>query len=208
MRRLFVLLLAPVILLAACATTPPIMRSDVTAFHEWPATLADKTFSFKRTPEQAVSLESKSYERLIADQMARYGLNFKETGGALTVSYEPGIKEREVKVREPVDPWPYYGGPYWRGRYYDPFWGYGWGGWPMERSYTVLVYTRTLKLNITDKAGKRLFEATAVSEGTTKELPVIMPGLVTSVFEGFPGESGKARRVQLPLETTTATPTK
>jgi Domain of unknown function (DUF4136) len=205
MRRILLPLLAAAALLAGCATTPPMMRTDVTAFHNWPQTLADKTFSFARTPEQSQSLEAKAYEQLIADQLARYGINRRDSGGALSVSYTAAIAEREVRVREPVDPFPYYG-PYWRGRYWDPFWGPGWG-WPYpERTYSIPVYTRTLRLNINDQKGNRLFEATAVSEGRTRELATVMPGLVASVFEGFPGESGKVRTVQMPLQPAAAAP--
>jgi hypothetical protein len=143
------------------------------------------------------SLEMQEYERLIADQLARLGYNRKETGGALKVSFTPAIQAREVRVSEPVDVW----------AYRDPFWPYrrGWGYSPyfwgpvFERSYTLQVYTRTLKLAV-EQSGKRVFEATAVSEGTTNALPVIMPYLVASVFDGFPGESGKTRRVELPMQ--------
>lgn len=199
MRAVFgVLLLAAVAVLSGCATTPPMVRSDVTSFHQWPQNVTDKSFSFAPRAT-AASLEVQSYEQLIGDQLARYGFLRKPSGGAFVVHFDADIKPREVKVSEPVDTWPYR----------DPFWPYrGWGGWgpypygwgPVyERSYTIQVFTRTLRVNI-EQAGKRVFEATAVSEGTTKELPTILPYLAASVFEGFPGESGKTRRVELPLQ--------
>lgn len=180
--------------LIGCVVTPPMVRSDVTAFHQWPQTLADKSFSF--APRANSSLEIQTYEQLVADQLTRLGYVRKPSGGALTVNFEPGIQSREVKVSEPADPWAYRS-PFWpyRGWWdYPPYWGPS-----FERSYTALVYTRTLKLNI-EQTGKRVFEASAVSEGNIKELPTIMPYLVASVFEGFPGESGRTRRVELPLQ--------
>jgi hypothetical protein len=179
---------------AGCATTPPMVRSDVTAFHQWPQAVADKSFSFAPRPNK--SLELQTYEQLVTAQLTRLGYTPKPSGGALTVNFEPGIQSREVKVSEPADPWAYRS-PFWP---YRSWWDapYYWGP-TFERSYTMQVYIRTLKLNI-EQGGKRVFEATAVSEGTIKELPTIMPYLVTAVFEGFPGESGKTRRVELPLQ--------
>jgi hypothetical protein len=196
MRTLSFFALLVTLALAGCATTPPIVRSDVTSFHQWPPATAEKTFSFAARGGAPASLENQSYEQLISDQLARLGYNRKPSGGALTVNFEADIKPREVKVTEPVDPW-IYRDPWWP---YRP-WGYypGWWGPTYERSYTIQVYTRTLKLNM-EQAGKRVFEATAVSEGTTRELPSIMPYLVASVFEGFPGELGKTRRVELPMQ--------
>jgi hypothetical protein len=196
MRTLSFFALLVTLALAGCASTPPMVRSDVTSFHQWPPASAEKTFSFAGRAGAAASLENQSYEQLISDQLARLGYNRKPSGGALTVNFEADIKPREVKVTEPVDPW-IYRDPWWP---YRP-WGYypGWWGPTYERSYTIQVYTRTLKFNM-EQAGKRVFEATAVSEGTTRELPRIMPYLVASVFEGFPGESGKTRRVELPMQ--------
>jgi hypothetical protein len=196
MRTLSFFALLVTLALAGCATTPPMVRSDVTSFHQWPPATAEKTFSFAARGGAAASLENQSYEQLVSDQLARLGYNRKPSGGALTVNFEADIKPREVKVTEPVDPW-IYRDPWWP---YRP-WGYypGWWGPTYERSYTIQVYTRTLKFNM-EQTGKRVFEATAVSEGTTRELPSIMPYLVASVFEGFPGESGKTRRVELPMQ--------
>jgi ABC-type sugar transport system permease subunit len=198
MRSLSLLLIPVALLLSACAVTPPMVRSDVTSFHQWPQTVADKTFSFAgAASKDPKSLETQEYERLVADQLARLGYTRKDAGGALSVSFTPDIQSREVKVSEPVDTWGYRS-PFWPYRSAWDYPPYFWGPF-MERTYTMQVYTRTLKLAI-EQGGKRVFEATAVSEGTTKTLPVIMPYLVASVFDGFPGESGKTRRVELPMQ--------
>ncbi len=44
-------LAALALLLQGCATTPTI-SSDVTAFHEWPAQMQDKSYAFERSKEQ------------------------------------------------------------------------------------------------------------------------------------------------------------
>ena len=188
-------------ILTGCASSLPMMRSDVTTFHEWPQQLEDKSFSFKHKPSSEPSLETKAYEQLIINQMARYGFTYKASGAALLVEFEPHISQREMVVRELRDPFyspAYMYGGFWPGWRNSSFWGLGWQ-YPLERSYTTSIYNRSLKLNITTAGGKRLFESRAVSEGTSKELSMIMPGLVESVFEGFPGESGKLRTVKIPL---------
>lgn len=190
------------IVLSGCASSLPMMRSDVTTFHEWPQQLEDKSFSFKHKPSSEPSLETKTYEQLIINQMTRYGFTYKPSGAALLVEFEPQISQREILVRELRDPFyppTYMYGGFWPGWRNSSFWGLGWQ-YPLERSYTTSLYNRSLKLNITTAAGKRLFESRAVSEGTSKELSLIMPGLVESVFEGFPGESGKVRTVKIPLQ--------
>ncbi len=210
MRIYFIVLAFVLTVLTGCASSPPMMRSDVTVFHEWPQQLQDKSFSFKHSPGVTQSLEKKSYEHLVIDQLTRYGFSYKEGNAALLVEFEPQISEREITVREVIDPFftgnYMYGGfasPFW-GPYYPSFWGVGWRT-PVERSYTTVIYTRTLRLSITTAAGKRLFEARAISEGTSRDMTAIMPGLVESVFEGFPGESGKLRTVKVPLLRPTTT---
>jgi hypothetical protein len=199
LRRFFRLGAAALVVfgLAACASAPPKVRSDVTAFHNWPAKLPSTSFSFTVPPGMdGASIELQNYQTLIADQLARYGIDKRvESGGGLRVSFSTQVGSREVKVREPVDPF-FYGG------YYRP-WGWGpyWGPWGFpERQYNVEVFVRTLKLNIDDANGKRLFETTVVSQGRIRELSAVMPAMITAAFEGFPGESGKTRVVEIPLE--------
>ncbi len=183
--------------LSACASAPPKVRSDVTAFHNWPEKLPASTYSFKLPADtDAASIEVQNYQNLIADQLARYGIDKRtDAGGGLRVSFSTQVGSREVKVREPVDPFLY-------GGYYRP-WGWGpyWGPWGIpERQYNVEVFVRTLKLNIDDATGKRLFETTVVSQGRIRELSAVMPAMIAAAFEGFPGESGKTRVVEIPLE--------
>ncbi len=48
--------------------------------------------------------------------------------------------------------------------------------------------------------GKRLFEVTVHNMSRTMSTPEVMPALVQSAFEGFPGQSGMARRVVVTKE--------
>lgn len=194
-------------LLTGCATT---IRSDVTTFHQWPAQVEDKSYVFEAPPAQDDTLEYRAYQDLVRTQLARLG--FRDAGAgkpALTVSMRFTTTDVPVRVIEPVSPFyqplwhpvprfGYRGFPrrYWGGWYaspfYDPFW---------SPAYQVSVehqYRRELQVGIKSAAdGKRLFDVTVHNTSRQLSTPAVMPALVQSAFEGFPGPSGVARRVEL-----------
>lgn len=195
-RRLAALLaVLGLIALTGCAST---IRSDVTTFHEWNDSYAGATFAFNRTGEQQASLEHKTYEDMVRDELIRLGLREAPAGQArLAVGMKYGMQSRDMIVHEDVPD------PFW----YDPWWPYRRPWWPSpywgERTYTVRVFERSLSVTLDDRTPsgpKRVFEATARSEGRIGELPVVMPYLVRSIFLDFPGASGKTREVKLPYE--------
>ncbi|GAB3553976.1 hypothetical protein GCM10027343_41420 [Noviherbaspirillum agri] len=202
------------LLLGGCAST---IRSDVTSFHEWPATLPDKSYVFERTKEQNDSLEYLNYENLVRTELNRLGFveapaNTKPT---LKASISYSIHGRDVKEVYPVvvNPSPYWYGPAWRGYYGPGYWpgyyGYGpfydpfWFGPPVveQRVSQYQLFTRQLKVVLAQMSnGKRLYETTVVSEGTNGSLATVMPYLVRSAFTDFPGPNGVPRRVELKME--------
>jgi hypothetical protein len=70
---------------------------------------------------------------------------------------------------------------------------------------TDSVYTRVLNLDIIDieksKSGQvnKVYECKATSIGTSETLPPVMPALIGSIFDDFPGISGVTREVTKPL---------
>lgn len=192
-------------LMSGCAGT--IVRSQVTAFHEWPADPGEKTYSFSREPHQANDLEYRSYENLVRNELQRLG--FAQTaGGRLRVSMDYHVDSRDVQVVEPMvmDPWY---GPGFLGRYYypyglygpyaDPFWFAPPAVQPVQRRY--VVYTRQLWISIARASdGKNLYQVTVNSEGSNPSLAVVMPAMVRSAFADFPGPSGVARIIELKVD--------
>ena len=202
-------------LLTGCATT---IRSDVTTFHQWPAQIEDKSYVFEAPPAADDTLEYRAYQDLVRGQLARLG--FRDAAGgkpALTVSMRFTTTEVPVRVVEPITPFahpfaspfyrPYYHParrfgyrglhrPYWGGFYsspfYDPFW---------SPAYQVSVehrYRRELQVGIKSASdGKRLFDVTLHNMSRELSAPALVPALVQGAFEGFPGPSGVARRVDL-----------
>lgn len=194
------------LLLSGCAS---FVRSDVVAFHDWPAEMPNKVYVFDRTPEQQNNLEYQSYENLVRAELTRLGFVEAQNPRAaiLKVSMHYSINGRDVRVVEPVvDPyWPYgYGYPYypWRGYYspyyYDPFW-YG----PPVTQYREVqyqVFSRQLNVLITRvRDGKKLYDVTVDSDGGNGSLAFAMPYMVKSAFSEFPGRSGVPHRVKLEI---------
>lgn len=205
-------------LLTGCATT---IRSDVTTFHQWPAQIQDKSYVFAAPPGQEDTLEYRAYQDLVRGQLAQLGFH-NATGGnpALTVSMRFSTTEVPVRVVEPITPFahplahPFYS-PYHPARrfahrgLYRPYWG-GYYASPLYSpfynpfytpAYQVSVenrYRRELQVGIQSAAdGKRLFDVTVHNLSRELSTPAVMPALVRSAFEGFPGPSGVARRVEL-----------
>lgn len=196
-------LLSASAVLTGCGT---IIKSDVTAFHEWPAALPDKSYVFERTKEQNDSLEYRSYENLVREELNRLG--FAEapaaTKPALKASVSYSISGRDVREVYPVilNPYPHWYGPAWRG-YYGPFYDPFWYGPPIveHRVSDYTLFTRRLRIVLAQMAdGRKLYETTVVSEGGNGSMPAIMPYLVRSAFADFPGPNGVPRRVELKMD--------
>lgn len=194
------------IVLGGCATST--IKSEVTAFHEWPQKLPNNSYVFERTKEQNDSLEYRNYENLVRAELTRLGLVEApaSTKPYLKASLSYSISGRDVREIYPVVVDPYWPGPAWRGYYgpwqgpfYDPFWY----GPPVveQRMSQYVLYTRRLRVVLAQMAdGKRLYESTVVSEGTNGSLAAVMPYLVRSAFADFPGKSGVPHRVELKME--------
>jgi hypothetical protein len=180
--------------LAACASGPPMVRSSVTSFHQWPAALEQRSFTMQPLTGAADTLEMKSYQRLMAAQLTRLGM-VEKADGFLKVGFTAVVLERDANFSEPYVLDPMFYRPWRFGIWQDPY------TWPVyERVKMVARFTRTLKVEITSAKGEKLFEATAISEGGIHGLSRVMPAMVSAVFEDFPGANGKTRIVDGPLE--------
>jgi hypothetical protein len=197
------------LLLGGCATT---IRSDVTTFHQWPSALQDKTYVFETPPAQDDTLELRSYQNLVRGELARLG--FQDAGAAATPTLKVSLRftttDVPVRVIEAVDPFfyssarfglmrPYRRGfGYWGMRRYSPFYDPFLGGMPMYQESVQHNYQREVQVAIKSALdNRRLFDVTVHNISSEMSTPAVMPALVQSAFEGFPGPSGVARRVEL-----------
>lgn len=202
------------LLLSGCAST---IRSEVTAFHQWPADAAGRTFAFTHTGTEAQDLERQNHENLVRLQLLKLGLRDATSGqpAQLAVRVDYSINARDVRVIETVlvDPWS--GIPWYGPGYYRPYWawpGYGypyygpgpmWPGMPVaqqqERRFTA--FDRQLKVKIVDTASQQTwYDVTVRSSGEKGNLVDVMPYLTEAAFRDFPGPNGKARTVDLKMK--------
>jgi hypothetical protein len=191
------------VLLAGCAST---IRSDVTTFHQWPAQLSSKTYSIDAPAPEDDTLEVRSYLDLVRGQLARLG--FQEAGADAALKVKMRFRTTDVPVRvvQAVDPFfnaSRYGywGPgrrHWASPYYggmiDPFWA-GPAGYQVVERHT---YQRDVQVAIRSAVdGRPLFDVTVHNSSSQSSTPAMMPALVQSAFEGFPGPNGGARVITL-----------
>ena len=208
MRYLAILMTALTVLLTGCATT---IRSDVTAFHDWPAQQNDKSYVFVAPPAEEDTLEYRSYQNLVRAELAKHG--FGEASGPdsakLRISMRFGTMDVPERVLQATDPF-WYGPGYWPGRYgyrYGAWPGYGrfgyspfWGG-PMEVEETVRhKFERELRVTINDRTGKKLYDVTVQSTSNKRATSQVMPAMVASAFADFPGQSGVPRKVEVKVQ--------
>lgn len=209
MKRLTMFLLAGmVVLLSGCATT---VRSNVTAFHNWPADLPDRTYIFDATAAQDDSLELRAYQNMVRSELARHGFREGNPGeatlGVSTRFMTTVIPVRVLEVDYPHMYSPRYSYFYprfrgYRGGWYSPFW-YDpfWYGMPMYTERTQMNFQREVQISIRSlKDNKRLYDVTVRNLSRVESTPEIMPLLVGSAFAEFPGPSGVSRVIETKLE--------
>ena len=226
MRYLAILATALSLLLAGCATT---IRSDVTAFHQWPAALHDKSYVFEAPAPPDDTLEYRSYLDLVRAELSRLGFAEARDAGSAKLQVSMGFTttDHPLRVLEEVDPYwarpGYWSGGYYRepwaisgwpgpgfgpgfGPYYGPFYGpyydpfmYGYSPFGVREAIRH-VYERQLKIAISATGGKNLFDVTVHNTSTMAATPAVMPALVASAFTDFPGPNGVPRQVALKLK--------
>lgn len=192
-RRLLIGLL--LILLSACAST---FTSQVSSFHEWPASYDKKTYLFERAPEQENQPEHKHYETELAQQLSKLGFTAANDAAQaqlkISLRYASSLKELELS---PLS-------PYWNPYFYDPYWRYhyrrGWyyrsPVWMRGMANVSATYLHQLEIKFSEvNGGKTLAEIRASTEQSNQELSLYMPALIRSALSDFPGVSGKTREV-------------
>ena len=208
MKYLAIFLTALTVLLTGCATT---IRSDVTAFHDWPAQLHDQSYVFEAPAAEDDTLEYRSYQNLVRAELAKHG--FGEASGPdtakLRVAMSFGTTDLPERVLQATDPF-WYGPGYWPGRYgyrygawpgnglfgYSPFWG-----GPMEREESVRYkFDRKLRITINERSGRKLYDVSVHSTSGKRATPQVMPAMVASAFADFPGRSGVPRQVEVQVQ--------
>lgn len=215
----FALAITFALLLGGCAST---LSTEVTSFHQLSDGLEGQRFVLAPSGEQQGSLEFDAYAELVRQALVRKGL--VDAGGAngtsgtadlgVTIGYS--ISESGSSgVRSGTSGFAGFGAG--TGGFSMGSVGIG-IGFPIGTigggSSDSSVYHRTLQVEIDRLRGgntnpasgakperaARIFEARAVSEGPSASLAPVMRAMVQAVFEEFPGPSGTARVVRVPVD--------
>ena len=199
------------VLVTACGQ---LIRSQVSIFHELPDG-AKPTYALLPFKEQESSLEHKTYENLVRQQLIAKG--FREVtlsqadvivflqygidqGREETYSY-PIIGQTGVSSSYTTGTIQSYGGGYaaYSGTTYNtPTYGVVGSGVGSRK-----VYTRFLRVDLVDRSAltsgtvRKVFEGRIVSSGSNDQLSFVMPTMIRAFFEEFPGKSGSTRTVTL-----------
>lgn len=202
---LFAIVLLSFALLSGCATQ---LSTQVTSFHRLspgPKPLAGQTFKVVPTLEQEQSLEYSAYiDSVIAALQAQGLIQAAGAPADLMVAFGYGSS-----------PNPSYVGPRSSaGVSVGSGIGLGGGisvglGVPLRvlaGNADKPLYRRELRLTIDQASAAapqsapsvRVFEATAVNDGSSPSLSAVFSAMVQALFADFPGEDGRTRVVQTP----------
>lgn len=199
-------------LLTACASP---ITTRVTSFNQWPADMAGSTFSYITPMDTTRQLEQATYEGYVQAELEKRGLKRAPAGenGRLQVDVATSTRSEEKTWLQPV----YQDNMVFLPPYRDAagrFYGGGWVPDPFgpryvgDRPVSMTVYTSSLRLRLLDTKGtpagkppRTVFESRAMYEGSTSDLPLVVPYLVRAVFDDFPGQNGQVRTVKFDSET-------
>jgi hypothetical protein len=198
--------------MGGCAIGPRMIQTEVTTFNEWATLPADRTYTFTRTLEYRNSLELKSYEDIVRDELATRGFKLvaDPAQANLVVMLRPSVTTISVVGRDlwpAIDPfWGPYGGYYGRrfGGFGPGFGGFYGGPYGVEDfgTYRQDIYRKRLELDIDSRtvSDKRYYEGRVENTAYNASLAQVMPVLVHALFTDFPGNNGQTRRVDVPVE--------
>ena len=202
------------VVLTGCAN---FIETKVSIFHELESSLSKVTYALVPTKEQEDSLEYQSYANLVKIELEKRGMTeapYNQAKYAIFMFY--GIDNgKEVITSYPIVGPTGTGSSYTSGTvnsygnmatysgttHYLPTYGVVGTG-----SMSDTVFTRYLNIDIINIANsgngkvKKVYEGKAISLGATGQLVSVMPAIVKSVFEDFPGKSGSSRTIQQPFE--------
>jgi hypothetical protein len=207
--RKFILVAVTCAALAGCAQ---FIRSQVSAFHEM-SDGARPTYAFLPFKEQEGSLEHKTYQSLLRQELNAKGFREVPIAQAQVIAFfQYGIDAgREVTYSYPIIGQTGTASSYTTGTVRSYGGGYAtYSGTTYNTpSYGVVgtgvgsrtEYGRFLRLDLVDRAAlvggsvKKLYEGRVTSRGSSGQLSAVMPSMIRALFEDFPGKSGTTRTV-------------
>ena len=214
----FILFIA-VLMFVGCGTYKTTFSTNVTSFHSMgsgnnPSAITGKTFDVAHPDKRSNdSLEFASYKKMIVRRLESRGLKLDTKSPELLVVVNYHISGGKEKVgSRPVFGQTGGGRSTFSGNTYGSggsgnFSGstysaptYGVVG---SRAYSYTVFTRKLDIEIIDRESlkadsqKKIYEAKAISTGSSGELARVLPYMIESVFREFPAKNGQSRSADI-----------
>lgn len=202
--RTAIIALTSVLLVAGCTSK---FRSDVASFHRLQAPSGESVQIVAKDPSKRGSIEFSQYASIVGEELWKLG--YRPVGVDQQPDLIVRVDYRVGEARAQIRSYGGYGG-YGYGHYgyghfgshfghYGPY-GYGYPGYSDIRSYTI--YDRVLEMEIAKSQNPdiNIFESRVISEGRSNRLTEVMPLLVQSMFQEFPGPSGVTRQVSIELD--------
>lgn len=196
MLRRALLLIAPTLLLAGCASLNQV-GAEVTSFGEWPAHRAGGTYAFERLPsQQQMAPRAAELEALAAPALAKAGFQPAPTGVAPDVIVSIGARISRTD-------WAPWDDPLWM-RWHTPLRATRYGLVPVRHWGSSFPpeprYDREVAVLLRDRAsGQPLYEARANNDGATMGGDALISALFHAALSDFPKAEPKAHWVRVPL---------
>ncbi|WP_262693489.1 DUF4136 domain-containing protein [Kordiimonas aquimaris] len=190
------------LVLSACASS---FKSNVTSFHSETPPAGARIALTPLDEKRSDSLAFKQYANDIVRAAQRSGFVGANGGEAdYIVSFDVAVNDGREKIRSN-----FAGGGFggFGGGFGGPFWhpGFGWGGYGGFGGFgggnvsSRTIYRAELHIEIRKQDGTMVFESTAETDTRKRSLPELVPLLAAAIFEEFPGEHGRTRRIKLDL---------
>lgn len=205
------------IICAALAGCGQFIRSHVSVFHEMPAG-PSPTYAFLQFKEQEGSLEHRTYENLLRQQLTAKGYREVPLEKADLIAFiQYGIDAgTQVAYSYPIMGQTGVASSYTTGRVQSYGSGYATYSGTTYNTPTYGVvgtgsgsrteYSRFVRLDLVDRTAlaggniKKLYEGRVTSQGYSGQLSAVMPAMVRALFEDFPGKSGSTKSITLSRE--------
>jgi len=209
-----ILSLVALVIFSGCAS----VQSTTSRFHQLPEKGNGETFAFLPSKSQEGGLEYQAYCDRIKSKLIEYGwipsdnpsnidylvfFSYSIDGGDTVSGSMPiygqtggGTSYSSGTVSSGYGGYASYSGT----TYSAPTFGQV-GSVP----YTTKMYGRNLDLTIIDdrKSSKdnvvKVYEGRVASSGSSADIAVVLPTMIEALFKNFPGQSGKTKKVAMPL---------
>jgi Domain of unknown function (DUF4136) len=210
----YIAILFCIALLSACSS---FVETRVSAFHELNEPLEGVTFVLIPSKDQKGSLEFQSYAKLMKAELTKRGMveaPFEQARYAVVASY--GIDDgKQVASSYPIFGQTGGGSSYTSGTVSSygtmaTYSGttrssptYGVVGSGTSTDVVFVRYLNMTMMNIAKSSGdniQKVYEGKAVSSGSSGQMAPVMPAMMRSLFEDFPGKSGASRTVRQPFD--------